>query len=453
MREFARGAKSGWLRAPLQRARQRLRANAGFALIEVIVSAGLLMVVAGGVLAGIDGPGQVSARNEARSQASALAQRDQERLRSMPVSQLIGYSNTSNVSVNNAGSPAITYTVASSAVWLRDNVDVDSCNTAAGDTSGDYLKITARVTSPNSAAPPVQVDSLLTPPPGTFAADTKGILALQIRNQADQPLVGQSVSISGPQSMTVTTNAAGCAVFGLVTKGNYNMTFTRPGWVDPAGANAVSIPTSVTPGGTTVEHHSYAQAGTISVKVDTQVGSAVSNSPAKAVTIGNQKIPTGTVTFPATVPGQYQFSLQVFPFTTSYNVWAGGCTSGNPLIYVKPGITALATAGGTTSVTVRAPAINLTVTRGGALYASSNVRIKSTDPDCPEAYVTTTSTSGKLANPGFPYGNYLVCADDGTSFDSQSVVNTNPAGTAVAVDIPKGSKKNPVPPDHVGTCT
>jgi len=89
-----------------------LRAESGFALIEVVVSAGLLMVVAGGVLAGIDGPANISGRTEARTQESAIAQDDIERMRSMTFASLVGYTNTTTVPLNGAN-----YTRTSTAVW------------------------------------------------------------------------------------------------------------------------------------------------------------------------------------------------------------------------------------------------------------------------------------------------------------------------------------------------
>src|SRR5206468_5697177 len=117
------------------------------------------------------------------------------------------------------------------------------------------------------------------------------------------------------------------AVFGLVTKGNYTVTFSRAGWLDPDGVNAVSLPTSVTANSTTIVPHQYAQAGHISVAVDTKVGLANAvPSPAKAVTISNSGITTGSLTFnaPASPPeGSTSFTLDVFPFLSGYNVWAG----------------------------------------------------------------------------------------------------------------------------------
>src|SRR4051794_17382731 len=295
MREIRDRAR---FRAHLQGARLRLRAQSGFALIEVVVSAALLLVVASGVLAGIEGPARTSAKDETRSQATDLAQQDQERLRSMTFSSLVGYTQTTPVTVG-----GVTYSRYSSAVWIHDNGDPDSCNTQANASTGDYLKITSRVTPPATSGPPVQVDSLMATPPGQYS--NKGTLAVLLTNHLNQPVVGQSVSIAGPVNMTVPTNSVGCAVFGAVDRGTYTATFSRAGWVDPAAVTAVSIPTSVTANSTTIVPHLYAPSGRINVTVDTQAGAPPAVlSPAKAVMVSNGGIPTGTLTFnaPATPP-------------------------------------------------------------------------------------------------------------------------------------------------------
>ena len=61
------------------------RSEAGFALIEVIVSAAVLAIVALAVLSGIDAASSSSGREKARAVAASLAEQDQERLRAMPV--------------------------------------------------------------------------------------------------------------------------------------------------------------------------------------------------------------------------------------------------------------------------------------------------------------------------------------------------------------------------------
>src|SRR4051812_5529818 len=345
--------------ARLRGACRRLRAQSGFALIEVVVSAALLMVVAGGVLAGIDGPAAVSAKNDARSQAAALAQQDQERLRSKTIAQLNGYSATNNVTI---GTPPVTYSVLSQATWVHDSTDTGSCTVAQDDTSGDYLKIVSQVTPPAGNGSPVKLTSLLAPPPGT-ASSTKGTLTVRITNHLDAPVSGQSVSISGPESGTQSTNAEGCAVFQNIEKGAYNITFSRAGWVDPSSTNIVNRSTTVTPGDVTLVNHSYAPSGRLNVSVDTKVGPAVPvASPAKAVTVSNIGIPTGTLTFNAPASptqGSSGFALDLYPFTTGYSVWAGKCAAGNPVLYGVAAQTATPPSAGSASLTVRQPSINI----------------------------------------------------------------------------------------------
>jgi type II secretory pathway pseudopilin PulG len=438
----------GRFRAHLLGARVRLRAQSGFALIEVVVSAALLLVVASGVLAGIEGPARTSAKDESRSQATDLAQQDQERMRSMTFGSLVGYTQTTPITVG-----GITYSRYSSAVWIHDNGDPDSCNTQSNANTGDYLKITSRVTPPATSGPPVQVDSLMAAPPGQYS--NKGTLAVLLTNHLNQPVVGQSVSIAGPVNMTVPTNSIGCAVFGAVDRGNYTVTFSRAGWVDPAAVTAVSIPTSVTANSTTIVPHLYAPSGRINVTVDTKAGAAAPVlSPAKAVMVSNGGIPTGTLTFnaPATPPeGVSSFALDVFPFTSGYNVWAGSCTANDPTKFSAGPYTATPPAAGSTSVTVWQPALNVTVTRGGNPWQNAHVRITNTDGTCPGTVTTTTTSAGKLApagspGPGFPYGNYRVCADDArpqTRFAQTNVADTVQAGVTFSLAIPTTGNGNP----------
>jgi Tfp pilus assembly protein PilV len=414
-------------RAYLTGARRRLHAEGGFALIEVVVSAALLMVVAGGVLAGIDGPQAISAKNDARSQASTLAQQDQERMRAMPFNSLVGYTQTTPVTVG-----GIVYSRYSKAIWIRDNQAPDSCSTVADTTSGDYLKITSTVTPPGNQAP-VEIDSLLAAPPG--GTSTKGTLAVQIKDQLDNPVVGQSVSIAGPDNMTVPTNSIGCAVFGLVTQGNYTVTFQKVGWVDPSAINSVTQSTSVTAGSTTIVNHSYAPAGHINVSVDTKVGAAAAvASPATAVTVSNGGIPAGTLTFPAPASpsqGSSSFLLDVYPFPSGYGVWAGQCAAGNPTLYGLPAITASPAPSATVAVTVRQPSITVTAATGVPSFGTyptqsgSHLVYTSIDPGCGEKRSQVAGSGGIVPYPGMPYGNYKLCGDQSGVYAQKNTFLSN----------------------------
>ena len=94
------------------------RSEAGFALIEVIVSAMVLAIVALAVLSGIDAANGASAREKARAVAANLAEQDQERLRAMPVA-LLKNPPSQRPPINVDG---VTYTIKSETKWITDDL-------------------------------------------------------------------------------------------------------------------------------------------------------------------------------------------------------------------------------------------------------------------------------------------------------------------------------------------
>src|SRR3954464_8112798 len=89
--------------------------EAGFALVEVIVSAAVLAMVALAVLAGVDAAGRSSGREKARAVAVSLAEQDQERLRGIPAKAVTTIDSPSPVTLNGA-----TYTITSKAEYIDD---------------------------------------------------------------------------------------------------------------------------------------------------------------------------------------------------------------------------------------------------------------------------------------------------------------------------------------------
>ena len=75
--------------AVVRRALRALRPERGSMLIEVMVGALILAITTTAVLNGLDGAQKTGGRNKARSVAAALAEQDQERMRSLPVADLL----------------------------------------------------------------------------------------------------------------------------------------------------------------------------------------------------------------------------------------------------------------------------------------------------------------------------------------------------------------------------
>src|SRR5919204_544579 len=68
--------------------RARARGQEGYGLVEVLVSALLVALIAVGVFAGFDAASATSGNNKSRGVAATLAQQDQQRMRAMKLSDL-----------------------------------------------------------------------------------------------------------------------------------------------------------------------------------------------------------------------------------------------------------------------------------------------------------------------------------------------------------------------------
>ncbi len=117
--------------------RDRLRDESGLTLIEVVVSALLVGLIALS-LVGLDAVGSTSADQQRRSQAVEIAQADQERMRAMSADQLQNLSQTRTVTLD-----GVAFTVTSTGQFLNSASNAGSC-TATGTANADY----ARVISP-----------------------------------------------------------------------------------------------------------------------------------------------------------------------------------------------------------------------------------------------------------------------------------------------------------------
>ena len=415
------------MRVPAERG---FHQEAGFGLIEVIVSASLLAVIALGIFATIDRTGAVSASNRSRAIAADLAEQDQERMRAFKATDLTNYNGTRTVTV-----AKVAYTVRSSASWVADKSGTESCTNNSS--QADYLKITSTVSWPAQLAErPVTMASVVAPPAGGLGPN-RGNLVVQLMDEADRPLVGIPVGLT-PTGTSLLTNSEGCAFFGYIAAGSYQATFSQAGWVDPAGNGNVSLNASVTPGTTTTLTDRYASAAQIAVGFDTKVGAAAAKpAQAQSVTVANPGLPVPGTRI--TAPGSLQSvitSSNLFPFTTGYGVYAGSCPSADPTTYDPaywskyPGYVTT-TPGAARAVTVREPALNLLATRSGSPLGGAHVIVRATGAGCTEAWTQSTNAQGKLPSPGMPYGTFTACADDGVrSVTRLNIANTNPAGTA-----------------------
>jgi hypothetical protein len=408
------------------RARRQLGTQEGFALMEVIVSAAVLVVVVLGVLAGLDSVTRTAANNQGRTVAAALAEKDLERLRAYKTSDLNKLDEidetTKFVTVGTTR-----WEITSRAEWVTDSEGEEISCAITGD-KGSYLKISSTV-KPESApddAPGLTLSSIVAPQPG------KGTLTALVKGRSGQPIVGMPVEAVGPTPATRPTNDVGCAVFDESEAGSYKLRLNYAGWVDPDGNQIVEKAGTVSAGNLTTVEFIYDRAGTFPVSVVTHrpgdtVDRADRSTGAMAAHTG---VSTGYRAMTANSPGVTSFTFNsMFPFSTPYEVFSGTCSGNNPAAYiptyfdthdlavaqVNPG------AAGTTRVVLE-PAIDVTVTHRNSSGVTSNANgaviyaYPKTD-DCPSARILmgTTGSNGRLPNtnsqqgPGLPFGDYDIC--------------------------------------------
>lgn len=397
----------------------------GFVLIEVLVSALIITLVAGAVLALVTATTRSAADQRSKADAYGVAQEDQARLRSMRISSLNRLQQTRTVSLNGTQ-----FTVESTGVFVNNTTGESSSCTSEG-SSADYVRITSKVTWPK-ALNPVTVQSIVAPSTNSLNP-SHGSLAVQATNGAGEPLAGVGISGSGTGNFSGSTDSTGCANFADLQEGNYTLTTSATGLVDPDGNSSPwSKTVGVISSSTQIVSVRYDRPGTIPVQFKYRVGSSEKFEPAYAdsVVVYNAEMPSGAHSYGS--PGGSRLSqisaTPLFPFKAADTVYAGACEVNNPNPKAEansPGAAAMASvivpAGKEASaVTLQLPALNLALTYNGNPVSGARVTI--TDRNCKvggvnlkRVYTTNASGAQSLtttgpAEPGLPWGSYEVCA-------------------------------------------
>ncbi|HEY1778802.1 MAG TPA: type II secretion system protein [Solirubrobacteraceae bacterium] len=359
-------------RAPWRaRVAARVRCERGDTLIEVIIAALMVALIATASLGGFSDITDITQSQRAEEQATALAQQDQGRLKGLTIAQL---------SSNGAGTGNYTpatpvtiegtkYTVTSSARFISGSTGTAACT---GSNAADIVQTTSTVTWSGAGGQrtPVVIHGEITPTEG-------GSLVASAVDDLGNGVSGVTISATGPTTTTpVTTDSSGCVVFAGLETGTYTVSYTVPaGYITSSGSAPSSQTAAVT---TSQTQHAppivlgnaglVAATFTTTLPTGTQIASAsdqmiLANSQANPTTqvFGTDSSPTNNV---------YQSPLSttqtVFPFDQSlganyaYTAYAGSCTADLPTnpapipFYVTPG--------NTTNTTVPEPAMIVNVT-------------------------------------------------------------------------------------------
>lgn len=437
----------------IRRAIQAIRRDeSGFGLIEVIVSAMLVVLVSLGVYLGLDAASATSGLNKHRSVATSVAQQDQDRMRAMAVDELSNYRETLTSTVG-----AVTYTVQSRADWVTDSTGTASC--AAGTAKASYLRISSSVTWPSMKVAPVTIESISAAPAGSFGSG-EGSLAVQVRDRDGAAVSGVVVSLTGAKSYTDVTNAAGCVLWGYLPVGRYTVTVSKAGLIGSDGSATPSQPVDVVGEATTTLAFDYDVGGRIDAHYQTWDGRAVVAVPYTTFTAKTSSLTVPLPAFGDGVAHETFLTALVFPYTAGYGVYAGNCAGNDPTLYSQAAQMAMVTPGANATVNLRVPPVMLKVVNGSTAIDRAIVKLTGTASGCGVLPQRTTASDGflSLADRALPYGTYTFCvqADIGgvkrktsTRTGATTLSNTSPtgipSGDAATVDMSTGTLSGACP--------
>lgn len=453
----------------------------GFALIEVVVTAALVVLIAAGVLITIDTASKASGQDRARTQAAMLAQEDQERLRAMTPAQLTALVTNPPAPVTKrlfvvGNGPEQDYTVTSSASWVDDQLAAPTCG--GSPSAARYLRINSSVSWPSMGGqtPVTEQSQVAIPPSG-------GSITVQIRDHNQNAVGGIPVSLAPPTGgspYTGTSSASpnGCAEWDYLTPGNYSLTVgpkaSTPPYVDPNGNTTTPAQTVVASDATSqAVQVSFDQGGTVSAPYWTKIGTNVYQSPgapqqndqvtfSQSGMTGGARIfgTAGTMTTSLTTPA-------LFPFSSAYTVYPGGCTAADPMSNGQAKDQTVTVTAGSSGIAlpplnagdpngIELPSLNVTVQSNGTPVNGASVTItRQLNGTCSSFKypvqttvkdpVQSTLTAGRIPYPGVPFGKYVVCAATGGHYQQSSVVSPSWTGTAVTLNVTSSSSSGSCP--------
>ena len=433
--------RTGVICSASSRVRARASDERGISLVEVLVSALIVALIATAVALSLMAGADTDADQRYRSQAAELAQQDQERLKGLSALQLTDLAppnqETRTVTLN-----GIPYQITSTANFLNSTSGAACGSSGAG--AAAYYQVISQVTWGINHRGPVTYASLITPPAG-------GTLLTDVQDQTGAPIPGVSVTATGADTASATTDASGCAIFSALTPGDYTLALTAAGYVtdDDVSANPFDVSATVTSTGTATPSGGnpiiLGLAGVFNANFTANEGSGlVTGQQADAVSwygagtsdsMSNYDCQTTSATVPTTCPATANNnltpaaslpstpSITAFPFeftgpsyAGNYSMWAGSCPQEQP----PSGYDTFSVAPGSSqTVAIQEPALNLTVTYNGTRVAPAHVKMRFVsssgtscgDPTSSAFWLETisanaaTASTGVLANPGVPFAS------------------------------------------------
>jgi prepilin-type N-terminal cleavage/methylation domain-containing protein len=466
------------------------RADDGFTLLEVIITAFIVGLIVVATFTGFSVVSDKTADQRRHSQANELAAESQEQLRSDPANTLEALEGAGHSYIETLNGTK--YTITETAESINDATQGSTCvapsSTEAGKTSSSYLQITSVVSwaslEPNHS---VEQSSIVTPPTGSSLelSAVNGASPAEGVANVSGAVEYTGVESTSPTKVEGTTGSLGCVVFGSIPATAVVFTLKPPvGYVNPAGVFTFSPePVTLAPNITSHKEYTLGDGGTIKGTFTYNSSQMYNGKPVEGETFvafnskmgvapeftlaspnvtyeatGEQKyIPASTsavtsVETPKHSPGYPTGNL--FPWPTSdYVVYAGDCTANN--VTASDHVEAIVKPGMQTPVEIPLSQVTLNVYSGTSTThgspPSEALPVQITDTACKGItpnnatkgiYVHTqhlTVTTGHLENPLQPYGAASLCVYYKGKNYTVSYTNENAAGSIRNIYLGSGN--------------
>jgi hypothetical protein len=391
-------------------------------LLEVVISALLVGLIAVGTFSAFDAAGKSTAGSRAHAQATVIAQQDEERLRGQTTTQLAQLGSVETARAENGycleqvsgawhywskGSTsfcenptglsgtaysATVFTVTSSATYVAAEKGSEKAAFTCEKTGGaaSYLQTTSSVSwTAIGTRPPVSQSSILTVP-------TSGVLLVKVLNQNNEAVEGATVTVTGTGvNTTQTTPSSGCVIFGGLPAETVEVDASKSNWVDHQGKSPPKAISGLTLSTTSVTEATFniGEPGKIVAEFESN-GSIASVTGDTVYALQTEM--TSPPDYIGGTAGTYASSVAVtgiegkglFPFvkvgeppgTAPYRVFAGACGADNPEKVTETGEklaapSAQVNPNSEKTVKVEVPALTVNVYEGTS--SSSNLLPKS----------------------------------------------------------------------------
>jgi Tfp pilus assembly protein PilV len=434
-----------------RRCPQKAQAGAadGFAILEVVIAFTMLVIILIPAAALFSTVIRVSANTRNRVEAANLAAEQIDVGRATSFGTLAAQASGGTVQTSTSKEGGITFTIAQSASWVNESTNAcgGTGNGAAG--TQPILAMTETVTWPDMGSThPIVAQTDVAPPAGYYS-NSLGNLAVDVVDSNGAPVVGASVTITGPTDAgPILTGATGCAFAAFLNPGAYAVSASLAGYVDmdenlTASAPAPGKPPNIAIGagstvGWTLHYAPAAQVPisytstpaqmpapttTTTLAGPTTTTSSTTTTPGATTTTTT---PPGTVTYPtngypvtvndaAYLPAPVTYSaplagpLQLWPYSNGYDIYPGGCADNDPAAYST--VTPFTVSQGVTSPdTLQVYGVSITATSAAGPLTNIQVTATDTSPTCsaPNNAFSFSSVGGNSTVIAIPLGTFSL---------------------------------------------